>query len=314
MKVSKLRNLLSSAPLIIVGLLILIQFFSDCWLGELATSFQLYYFIPLGALFIFYIARKTWRLATTTIVLAVLNFIPIAPLVLVAEDKRLEQTTNFDLSVVQVNVENKNRNFAPLISWLKKVQPDIFAVQELTEEWDAVLKENLPEYQRYTLPRPDYFGIGIYSKTAIQEVRSFTAKGVLPAEPALVARVACKGGTLVVAVIHTLAPHRPDEMNRRNEQLTQFARLVGAETAPRIVLADLNTVPWSNSAKRFANFSGMRDSREGLGFFPTCLIKGLLWVPIDYCWVTPGIKVRAMSAGPNIGSDHVPLLIRLGLQ
>jgi len=43
-------------------------------------------------------------------------------------------------------------------------------------------------------------------------------------------------------------------------------------------------------------------------------VGGIPWPPplriaIDHCFVSPGIGIAGLAAGPDIGSDHLPLLI-----
>ena len=43
--------------------------------------------------------------------------------------------------------------------------------------------------------------------------------------------------------------------------------------------------------------------------WPSGLI--LLRIPIDYCLVSEGIGVMDVQVGPDIGSDHFPLIVDL---
>lgn len=71
--------------------------------------------------------------------------------------------------------------------------------------------------------------------------------------------------------------------------------------------------------------TGLKNSRQGFGLLPTWPIKtnyppyakipsfltGLLSIPIDHCLISPDIKVAKTRTGPNVGSDHRPLITDL---
>ena len=41
--------------------------------------------------------------------------------------------------------------------------------------------------------------------------------------------------------------------------------------------------------------------------------SSLLRVPLDNCFLSDGLGVRAYRDGPNVGSDHRPLVVDLGV-
>ena len=300
------KNIIILLPIFLTAIPIGLQLLGDQWVGELATSFRVYYLLPLVACLIFYSLQRKWLLAAMAVCLALANFMIIFPLLL----QSAKRDGDANLAVAQVNVENKNRNFDPLLRWLDKVNPDVIAVEELTPAWDMALRKKLVNYNAYSLPRVDCFGIGLFSKLPIDSVDVLVPVG---AEPSLIAHLSRNHVALTVIAVHTLAPHRPNELNHRNEQLEQLSKAVCKQALPKVLLGDLNTVPWSNTFRRFAQCIGMSDSRYGFGLLASCLVKGVLWVPIDYCLVSPEVKVVDVSAGPAVGSDHVPLLAKLAV-
>lgn len=302
-KHSVLHACLVAGVFLFVGL----QSFGDTWLGEIATSFRAYTFLPLFVLAVFScLKRKWWHLAAVASI-TIVNLSPMLNLF----QKGIEVGQGEDLKVVQVNVEYCNRKFDVLLKWLKQVDPDVIAVEELSHEWDVALRKQFPNHSAFTIPKENYYGIGIYSKKQLQDARAFVPPGVKPVEPAILARVPCKGGLLNLASVHVFAPHLPDDFRRRNMQMRSIAEEVGSHTSSTVLLGDLNSVPWSNEMVRFKKVTNLRDSRIGFGLVNTCLVKHLFWVPIDYCLVSPGIRVQKLTTGPSFGSDHLPVLLEL---
>ena len=56
--------------------------------------------------------------------------------------------------------------------------------------------------------------------------------------------------------------------------------------------------------------TGLRDSSRGMGLQPTWPADiPLLWIPIDHCLYSDGIEIRGRRTGPDVGSDHFPLIV-----
>lgn len=88
------------------------------------------------------------------------------------------------------------------------------------------------------------------------------------------------------------------------------------------MVGDLNITMWSPYYKRFARQTGLRNARQGFGILPSWPTKEtysqispalslLLAIPIDHCLISPEIKVLNIRTGPNVGSDHRPVITDL---
>ena len=303
------RSVVSVGVFSFTTFLVLVPFISSSWLGEIAGSFRLYYFFPLVALATCFLVKRNWLLMSLVVITSAINVMPLLYLF----QREVQVGKGETLKVVQVNVEYCNQNRTKLVQWLKQVDPDVIAVEELSLTWDVALREEFPGYDAFTVPQDSYYGIGLFSKRKLMNGKSFIPPAVKPIEPAIFAKIPCKNGSLNLAAVHVFAPHRPDDWRRRNMQMNAIAEAIGANTSSTILLADLNSVPWSNEMMKFRKITNLRDSRLGFGIKNTCLVKHLLWVPIDHCLVSPGIRVQKMTIGPSFGSDHLPMLLELKL-
>lgn len=302
-----------NVPLVSVGVLFFIAFLvglpllNNSWFGEMAASFRLYYFFPLVALATCFLVKRNWLLLCFVVVTSAINVMPLLGLF----QREVQVGKGESLKVVQVNVEYCNQDRTKLVQWLKQVDPDVIAVEELSLAWDAALRKEFPRYNAFTVPQDNYYGIGLFSRRKLINAKSFITPSVKPVEPAILAQISCKEGSINLAAVHVFAPHRPDDWHRRNMQMNAIAEAIGANTSSTILLADLNSVPWSNEMMKFKKMTNLRDSRVGFGIKNTCLVKHLFWVPIDYCLISPGIRVQKMTIGPSFGSDHLPMLLEL---
>jgi endonuclease/exonuclease/phosphatase (EEP) superfamily protein YafD len=89
-----------------------------------------------------------------------------------------------------------------------------------------------------------------------------------------------------------------------------LAKVVADVEAPIVLLGDLNTTPWSPIYRQFIEDSGLRDARDGFGLlssWPTG--NPPLLIPIDHALVSQQIVVHNLYLGPDVGSDHYPLIL-----
>jgi endonuclease/exonuclease/phosphatase (EEP) superfamily protein YafD len=73
-------------------------------------------------------------------------------------------------------------------------------------------------------------------------------------------------------------------------------------------------VPWSQPLRRLTSATGLRSVHDSYGLggtWPTGI--PLLRVPIDNCLVSEGLIALDRRLGPDVGSDHFPLIVDLAL-
>ena len=71
---------------------------------------------------------------------------------------------------------------------------------------------------------------------------------------------------------------------------------------------------WSPYYSELVRESGLVDARKGFGVLPTWpapLKLSLMMIPIDHCLVSSELQVAQIKTGPDIESDHLPLIVDL---
>jgi endonuclease/exonuclease/phosphatase (EEP) superfamily protein YafD len=99
----------------------------------------------------------------------------------------------------------------------------------------------------------------------------------------------------------------------RDSQLAALAQHVQQISEPVLVVGDFNATPWS---------VGMRHAMRGnLGFRsldapwqPTWQSHSILAIPIDHALCTSPLVITHRSLGRDVGSDHRPLEIVVGME
>ncbi len=281
------------------------------WVFELADVFRLQYLALLVGAALAALALRRPRLALVAAALALVNVavlgIPLTPTATASSEH-----IRGSLRLVVANIEVGNTDFAAVGRLVAKTHPDVFGVTELTPAMAQHLARELPQYRARILEaRDDAYGIGIFSRVRLRSARvvHLPADGGPPTAVASV-RVAGRPVTLVVTHVHT--PFAGSIHVRQLEALAEARSGLGE----RVVLCgDFNTPPWSGPLRDLASDASLRDlygSHAWSGYsWPTW--SSLLRVPLDNCFVSGGVGVTAHRDGPNIGSDHRPLVVDLGV-
>jgi endonuclease/exonuclease/phosphatase (EEP) superfamily protein YafD len=280
------------------------------WPFELFVHFRAQYGVAavILAAGLFFVRRPA--AAALAVLLAVAQFWPAA-----ARLQAGEPATRCDgdpFTVVTANLAFDNEDRQSLLAWLERDPGDLIVLQELTPAWAAAL-EGLHDYPHRTqVTRADPYGIGILSRWPLQGLtaRDFAGDGL----PSLVGYVDAGHARLHVAALHTHWPLLPELMRKRDRVLDRLAAEVRAESMPTIVAGDFNLTPHSPAYRRLLDRAGLRETMPAgawrptwhAGFWPLAL-------RIDHVFVSSGLCVESAVVGPEFGSDHRPVRVRLRL-
>jgi endonuclease/exonuclease/phosphatase (EEP) superfamily protein YafD len=298
---------------VLVGLATLIGLLDRFWWGfETADVFRLQYLVVLVGAALVALPLRRPRLAVIAAALAAVNFavlgIPQSGSVSAAPSRPARPA----LRLVVANVEVGNRDFAAVRRLVVQTRPDLFGVTELTPVMARQLGERLPGYRTSVVEaRKDAYGIGVYSRVPLLSAKVVRFPSDGPAT--VVARLRVSGKIVTVVVTHVHTPFAGSIHVRQLEALAAAAR---SQLGKRVVVCgDFNTPPWTGPLRRFAADARLRDlygSRAWAGYsWPTW--GSFLRVPLDNCFVGKGVAVTDHHHGPNVGSDHRPLVVDVGV-
>ena len=282
------------------------------WVFEPADVFRVQYLFVLVAGALGGLLLRRPRLAALAAVLAAVNvavlWTPDGPAVRDASSA----SSSGVLRLLVANVEVGNTDFAAVHSLVAQTHPDLFGVIELTPLMARHLGKELTGYRTHVLAtRDDAYGIGVYSRVPLlsAKVARFPADG----PPTIVARVRVGGQPVTVVVTHVRTPFAGSIHVRHLEALAAARSLLGKRV---VVCGDFNTPPWSGPLRRFAGDARLHDvygSHAWAAYsWPTW--ASVLRVPIDDCFVSEQVAVTGHHDGPNVGSDHRPLVVNIGIE
>jgi endonuclease/exonuclease/phosphatase (EEP) superfamily protein YafD len=297
----------------VVGLLTLLGLLDRVWwVFEAADVFRLQYLVVLVVAALAALLLRRPRLAALAAALAAVNVavlaIPLTPGAAAAP----AASSSGALRLVVANVEVGNTDYAAVERLVAQTRPDLFGVTELTPAMAQHLGDALSGYRtRVVETRDDAYGIGVYSRLPLLSAKivRFPAEG----PPTVVARVRVAGKPVAVVVTHVHTTFAGSIHVRHLDALAAAAR---SQLGRRVVVCgDFNTPPWSGPLRRFAADARLHDLYGGRAWaaysWPTW--SSALRVPLDNCFVSRGVAVTDHRDGPDVGSDHRPLVVDMSV-
>lgn len=300
-------DLVTACGAVVATASVLAFFGSFWWFLDLFSHFRIQYFLALSVVALVLLYPRRYKVSAFFGVITIVNFSTIVPLYFGKEPQPAHASRSYRGLLMNVNTESGSPEQAA--SAIKQVNADFVVLEEINDHWMSALSASLRGYPySKAIPREDNFGIALYSKHPFtrSEIRQVGEADI----PSVIAEVASPDGRLTVIATHPLPPGGRENSRLRNEQLARLPEIVKQANSPVLLLGDLNATPWCTHFKRLLSQSGLRDSSQGRGVLPTWPAwNPILLIPIDHCLHTAGIHVMRKAIGPNMGSDHYPLVV-----
>ncbi|MFN0251544.1 MAG: endonuclease/exonuclease/phosphatase family protein [Kofleriaceae bacterium] len=209
--------------------------------------------------------------------------------------------------LLSINVLTANSEHEKVARVIEAERPDVIALVEVSQTWLDALAPSVEGYARIVAPRDDNFGVALFVRGEMHgEVRAL-ANGT----PNIFADVRVGATAFRIVVVHPVPPMSSALHATLMGYFVELGALVRGD--PRVVVAgDFNATPWSRTFATMKSASGLCDSRAGFGFQGTRPAGGwLLRIPIDHVLASCAIGVRDHRIGPDVGSDHLPVVVDL---
>lgn len=217
-----------------------------------------------------------------------------------------------DITVLAANLHGGKVDPLSFGTLLDETDPDIVVLTEVTKPVETRLRTRLRDHHFAWAGDPNRLFsilIGVRGQQPAPEVRDTLPDQNFP----WASLKACPHACATIIAVH--APH-PDGLSPFNAQSRQFAEIMAEspDIQPDVLLGDLNTTPWSPHYARLLDNTGLKDAAPGIGWVNTWLsaLPGL-GLRLDHILVGPRVAVRSYKVGPNIGSDHRPVIARLSV-
>jgi endonuclease/exonuclease/phosphatase (EEP) superfamily protein YafD len=277
---------------------------------ELFSHFRLQYLVAaaLLALLLFVVRSRYWALGM--LLLAAVNAVPVLPWY---QSNATAPAGGTTLKLLLANLYSANPHPERLLGLVEEERPDLIFLQEMTDRAEqalSLLEERYPHGT--TLARNDNFGIAVFS---LRDIRVRSPASPPFGFPSLVVEQEIDGRRVTMVSTHPMPPLGAVGYEARNRQLAHAATLLNQATGPRLLIGDLNTTMWGEHYRRLVHATGLRDARAGFGVLPSWPLRFRpAMIPIDHCLVSGEFAVVDLRTGPDIGSDHLPLIAELVLR
>jgi len=325
----------------LVGYVLLRLFVGDgeWWLAWF-NNFAPYYFLPLFLVLPIALSLHSKRTVVATLLLLGIGVGWLFPRFVRGNAViRSDAEQEASLTVVTFNVWGANPQLDRVVAWLRETNADIVLLQEVPPVWAGVPIPQLNDLYPYQVSQSLEFrpwGDAILSQHPILVHNRYALEGDFASNERI--EVVWNEQTVAIYNVHLSMPQRDDphihlplyhpflnmllkyDDMRRNAQVDRLLGVLATEAYPFIVGGDFNM---SDNAVKYGDIARqLRDAyREtGSGFgstWPYAPVAGLpSFVPpllrIDYIWHSAMFRTLHAATGPELGSDHFPVIAVLG--
>lgn len=213
-------------------------------------------------------------------------------------------------TLVQLNLSFRNGNVRDAIRMIREKDADVVTLQEVSSFVWVEVARLFQDYPHHVVCQYGRVGaVAVFSRLPFASDHE-KRRGCVVGEGLGWVRVMVGNRPVTVASVHLTWPFPFGQ----NAQVDRLEAHLQALPHPVVVGGDFNAAPWSHSVNRVGEAAGA-SVVEGLRL--TLYRPSLKWVPglglpIDHILAAPGMIAHAIKRGPYVGSDHLPVIARLG--
>lgn len=285
------------------------------WYADLFAHFRVQLlFGALGLALLFLIRRKRILVAVAAGA-AVLNFGVLLPQLQSEPALKPTQSAGRTLRCVSANLLQGNEELGEIERFIRESNADVLVFQEVSPAHANMMK-GLKELYRGQLIRgkKDSKGAALLTKLPSRNLH-FEAFPGQKTVGAVIVEIQSGDQWVTVLGVHS---HKPTNAHHAEEQGRYFKWLAdkcneAEKIGPVVLMGDLNSTPWSAGFQHFTKHSRQLNAGSGVLFGATWNVVSIQRLLIDHCFVSQGVALLERKIGPDIGSDHRPLMVELRL-
>jgi endonuclease/exonuclease/phosphatase (EEP) superfamily protein YafD len=299
------------------------------WWFDVACHFRVQYFwILIFSAIVCTLGRK-WIPCILITTFALINAATLIPYITTAKPINVDSPK---IRAVSINLDYRNSSYEKAVSFISQSQPQLLILGDLSERWEDGLRETLAEFPYFIrlkyaeayfieenfmepfreILKKHKISLGLFSKLPF-ESRKLGQVETYPT-PYVMAQFKFNEKPFTLLGAHLMIPASNVLSKTRNKQITFLTQKIQSIKQPTVLLGDLNITPWSPFFKDFIQKTGLNEARKEFGISPTWPTGfASLQIPIDHSLTSNRIIVHSFRLGPDIGSDHFPLILDFSL-
>lgn len=279
------------------------------WALDLLAHFRPQYLVlaAAGALLLWLLRQPRAALALGAC--AAVNALVLLPYLFPGPMLSGPESRSARVRVMSLNVHTSNRDYRAVSRLIRERGPDLVLLMEVDEAWLTHLAGLRGDYPYGVAePRSDNFGIALLSRHPCLrcEILHLGRAGL----PTVQGEFEVREARFTLAGTHPLPPAGAEYSRLQADQLDALGAHLARIRGPKVLMGDLNVTPWSARFGPLLRRAGLVDSGAGRWMWRTWPTGNpLLGIPIDHFLASPEVVVVTRRRGPDVGSDHFPLLV-----
>jgi vancomycin resistance protein VanJ len=297
------------------------------WWLSLLNTFALLLFFPLPLALLGAWLQKTRWLRWLSVALVAVALVWFGQYFL---PKTARDTQGQSVKVLTYNMQAKDEG---LEAFLKKMQPDIVFLQEISSA--LATSETILDLYPYQFAQAEEWGNKVLSKYPV--LKSEDLQGFGSSLPQRL-ELDINGQIIAVYNVHFTWPIGNPRLNvrflpnfiakaisgfddsQRNAQIDLLIELLGKESIPYLVAGDFNVSQYSATYGKLSKVAGdsFREVATGVGnTWPATMQSGLNLPPLlrlDYVWHSVHFEPQTAKRKEALEGDHFPLAVNLMLE
>lgn len=298
-------------PIVMLSCLFSVQILLplELWVADILTNFFFHYFLLQGCGLVLAILDK--RLFLIIFLIPFIFIQSARALAYQVERPRSSSGGVTEVNFLIANLNGDEKTTERTVDYALRNRPDIVVLIEIAPgNYEATKKMSAYPYSKFVV-KENYFGIGVYSSLPLENARITNFGKGTP--PVVLSTVIIGKKKFTLLAIHPMPPFTADMFDIRNRELLAIASWAPPEDIPYVIVGDFNTDSGSFYFRELVAKRGLADTRFGFGRSTTWPAGfGFLKIALDHCLVSRDIISLDRSIGLHLGSDHLPLQVRLG--
>lgn len=274
------------------------------WLLDLFSHFRLQYIVLCLPVLVFAISKRKKLLCLLAVVSLLWNAWSVF------EAHRTREPGEGKLTLMTFNVLYNHPQPERVIEHVLKTDADIVCLLETNSNWSKHLQPLRDKYPHHA-EELEYgaFGYACFTRLPTKSLATrFFAHGLFPS---LVMELEHDGKPLTVIATHPPPPMSSHTAAIWQKQFIEIAKFASAIKNDLIVAGDLNATPWCHGIRLLQTGSGLQFRSADPVWPPTWGLNLPMMIPIDHVLVKGELSIMQRTIGPDLGSDHRPVLVRL---